>query len=406
MKVGVLIPTRGDRPQFVAFAKAQLSRQTRKPDEVLFFDEPPKSNVPDITYRYRKGCEVLKERGCDFIIFWEDDDYYKPQYIERMLSMFRPGDDIVGGNSTIYYNIFTRKWVSLHHPGRASMMHTAIRTKALDKLVWPADDYKWVDIHLWGRLKGNAFNSLENQCVGIKHGMGMCGGGGHVRDWAKFDRYDPQYHDLLQFTDELAVKFYSSLTAEVKRVSLKSNPLLSIITRVMLGKRNGLFENHQRSVESLNSTDYEQIFIIDRHGAGMLNANKSFQFANPEGEWVYLLDDDDFLTNPDFIDDIKNHQEADVIFFKAKIKTGDGDEMYPKPGSWRSREPKRGQIGGGCGVFRKWVFDRYIHHFGLQSFGDWNFYTRVLADKEVKAAWVDKKIVETGKVSRGEAQPC
>jgi len=407
MRTGILIPTRGgDRQRFVDFAREQLTRQTRQPDEVLFFDEAPATDGPDITYRYRKGCEILKARGCDAIIFWEDDDYYRPTYIADMMEAWEANGrpQILGINSTIYYNIFTRKWALFNHPGRASMMSTMISTKALHNFKWPPDTERYTDIYLWRHMHGKAIEVVAPWCIGIKHGIGLCGGGGHVNNWPSFNKYDPQYETLRGWTDEEAVNFYTGITMEIQRYRLSAKPFLSIITRRMHGHRDELFAQHRASVAMQSSTDFEQIFIIDRVGVGMLNANKSFAFAHPVGEWVYLLDDDDFFVAPDFVLSISQwakESNADVLFFKMKIRTGDGDEIYPKPQSWNTRQPKRGQIGGSCFAVKRWVFEKYIRHFGHPSFGDWHFITRVLSDPEIKTVWIDSMMAETGKVSRG-----
>ncbi len=202
-------------------------------------------------------------------------------------------------------------------------------------------------------------------------------------------------------------------TTKVTSYRMTKTPFLSIITRVMYGKRDTLFKQHQKSVAALTSIDFEQIFITDYAQKGLHEANRSFQLAQPYGEYVYLLDDDDFFTNPDFIDELKKMSviaevgagyAPDVIFFKMKIKTGDGDEIYPKAASWHTRTPRRGQIGGSCFAVRRWVFYKYIHAFDQQSFGDWHFITKVLSDPEVKTAYIDKLMSETGKVSRGKAE--
>lgn len=410
MKTGILIPTRGDRPRFLEFAKLQLKRQTRQPDEILIFDAPPQSDRPDITWRYRNGCRMLAERGVDVMLFWEDDDWYSPRYIENMVGAWEQNGrpDIFGLSGTIYYNIFTRKWAQFGHPGRASMMSTMMTARALEGLKWCADDYSFVDIHLWKTIKSRRdIDVAVPWCIGIKHGIGLCGGGGHVNNWPSFKNFDPQFADLARFTDDPSVRFYTELTTEIQTVRMTPKPFLSIITRVMHGKRNGLFGQHQRSVAALESADFEQLFIIDRVGVGMLNANRSFAYAKPIGEFVYLLDDDDFIVDPAFIGHIKRAAEetaADAVFFKMKILTGDGDEIYPKPQSWESRRPLRGQIGGSCFVVRRWVFEKYIHHFGQPSFGDWHFITRVLADPEVRTAWIPTVMAETGRVSRGAAE--
>ena len=70
MKVGVLIPSRGDRTDFLKHAKWLLSQQTRQPDEILIVDYAPKTNDYDITPRYRYGCQELFKKGCDIVFFW------------------------------------------------------------------------------------------------------------------------------------------------------------------------------------------------------------------------------------------------------------------------------------------------------------------------------------------------
>lgn len=181
------------------------------------------------------------------------------------------------------------------------------------------------------------------------------------------------------------------------------NPFLSIVTRRMEGKRILLFEQHIDSLKKIGS-DYEQIFIKDYRGQGMLSANASFQFVHNmiNGEFVFLLDDDDFITDNHFIEILKeNAIEADVIFFKNKILTRDGDEIYPKPESWQTRIPRKSQIGGSCFTVRRWVYDKYIHHFAHPVCGDWYFISEVLKDKLVATKWIDRIMVETGKVSHG-----
>jgi hypothetical protein len=186
-------------------------------------------------------------------------------------------------------------------------------------------------------------------------------------------------------------------------IQYKINPFLSIITRRLEGKRDQLFEQHLHSLKNIGS-DFEQIFIKDYTGQGMLSANASFQYVQDliQGEFVFLLDDDDFITDDCFIEVLKeNAKDTDVIFFKNKIHTGDGDEVYPKPESWESRTPKRSQIGGSCFVIRKWIYDKYIHHFAHPVCGDWHFITEVLKEETIKTKWVNRMMFETGKVSHG-----
>ena len=85
MKIGVLIPTRGDRVKFLAQANKLLSKQTMKPHEVNIVNFKPSDGNKDITKRYRVGCnQLFNEKKCDLVIFWEDDDWYSNDYIETV----------------------------------------------------------------------------------------------------------------------------------------------------------------------------------------------------------------------------------------------------------------------------------------------------------------------------------
>ena len=113
MKLGVLIPTRGDREKFLNHAKFLLSKQTIKPDEINIVDFKPSDNEKDITKRYRIGCEQLfNEKKCDLVVFWEDDDWYSPKYLETIKNNWIESENpqIIGIGKTIYYHILTKKY--------------------------------------------------------------------------------------------------------------------------------------------------------------------------------------------------------------------------------------------------------------------------------------------------------
>lgn len=198
MKIGVLIITRGDRPKFLEQAKNMLKQQTLQPNEICIVDDEPLSNDIDITYRYRIGFERLKDK-VDVIILWEDDDYYNPKYIETMFTSWvnNGKPELFGLNNTIYYNINNNKYVHLKHGGRASMMSTMISTKAV--IEWGDDNYAYTDMVLWKKLKGVAVD-LGIINMGIKHGTGLCGGGGHVNDWGHYNQVDSDLSFLKSIT--------------------------------------------------------------------------------------------------------------------------------------------------------------------------------------------------------------
>lgn len=208
MIIGVLIPTRGDRPQFLEHAKYLLSQQTKQPDHVLIVDEPPKDNKCDITYRYRTGCEKLFALGVDVILFWEDDDWYRQDYIEKMLtawlSIGKP--HIFGLGDTIYYHIKTNQYKIMHHPERSSMMATLLSKEA--KIDWGKDDYAFTDLILWKQLQSKAtYKFNDTICLGIKHGIGMAGGSAHSKKF-RYDHNDQDLKYLQKVVDPKSFIFY------------------------------------------------------------------------------------------------------------------------------------------------------------------------------------------------------
>jgi glycosyltransferase involved in cell wall biosynthesis len=181
MRVGIITPDRGDRPQFMEQYYRMMDRQTLKPEVIEVVDYAPVSDDCDITPRYRYGYDKLRNCGLDVILFIESDDWYSPRYIEVMVSEWdrlgRP--DLFGPNYTIYYHLGLRKDFVFRHEKRSSMMSTLIKAD-LD-FTWPADDYPYTDSHLWINIKNKlTFLPKEMICLGIKHGVGKVGGRFHT----------------------------------------------------------------------------------------------------------------------------------------------------------------------------------------------------------------------------------
>lgn len=216
IKIAVVIPTRGNRPEFLAFALKQLDRQTRKADVVILVDEPPAGPGIDIAVRYKFGFgKAFSIHGCDMAVCIEDDDYYAPEYIEWMERRFiesrRPV--MLGISHTIYYNIMTCQWVRLDHPGRSSMMNMAVGPAILEQ-PWCADDYAYLDFHLWTKTRCSkiSFHGQLGMCVSIKHGIGMVGGGGHTTGWKHYNQLDPDMVMLGEWVkDKDELEFYKQI---------------------------------------------------------------------------------------------------------------------------------------------------------------------------------------------------
>jgi hypothetical protein len=207
MKFCTITPTRGDRPQFLEFCKHQLSRMKVKPDHSYFIDFPPASSFPDLTPRVKEGLRQAKLDGFEYAFIVEDDDYYSPDYFERMDIN---GHDFIGGLRTTYYNIKTKRYQHLHHDGRSSLFTTGFKISALDKFPWDKikDTDVRLDIHLWEHARRSPRKYATSGAVGIKHGTGLCAGGGHFKE---FKIADPDMAWLSQNVDSEALIFYKTV---------------------------------------------------------------------------------------------------------------------------------------------------------------------------------------------------
>lgn len=187
--------------------------------------------------------------------------------------------------------------------------------------------------------------------------------------------------------------------------SVCDNPFLSIITRCMEGKRPKGVARNKQSVNNQLQKNYEQIFINDPKGYGMLEANKSFSYVTDmiKGDYVHLLDDDDFYIKESFtlmMQEIAK-DNPDIIIFKMYIHTGDGNNIYPKDDCWGGI-PKISKIGGSCFIVKRELYQKFIPSFGVSSCGDFKF-LKALWKINPKVIWIDEIMCEA-RPSRGKSE--
>lgn len=209
MKVGVIIPDRGDRPQFLENCLRMLRAQTYKGFETCLVNHKPKTKSFDLTERIRLGFEYFKERDFDCVLIIENDDFYSEHYIDEFIFQWKLNGkpEILGTDSTVYYHIIKKQYRTLRHEGRASLMNTLISCKA--KIKFPKDSEIFLDLNLWKQLDGKVFSwGLIPYSIGIKHGHGLCGGRGHKS--MKFDNDDFDSNYLKRITDKESFEFYQS----------------------------------------------------------------------------------------------------------------------------------------------------------------------------------------------------
>lgn len=208
MIVGVIIPDRNDRHQLLTNCLRMIKGQTLQPDFVKVVNYEAKSNTTDLTERVRIGFETLKDK-CDCVLVMENDDYYSSDYISTMVNEWikwgKPS--LIGIGETVYYHIFKKQFKFLDHPKRASLFCTLISCAITPN--WCDDSDVFLDLHLWKSHVGKTFTTDENIAVGMKHGIGKCGGSGHDKMVYNFN--DPNYAFLKNTIDKDAFEFYTTL---------------------------------------------------------------------------------------------------------------------------------------------------------------------------------------------------
>ena len=130
--------------------------------------------------------KALPKGWIEGIFIIEDDDYYKPTYLEEMLKQLK-GYDVVGQSNSIYYNIENRVY-KIHRNGNSAMRHaslfeTCFSINALS-LFEDCLHHKWIDVEFWkmARERGKSVNLFINLqlAIGIKGMPGRSGiGTGH-----------------------------------------------------------------------------------------------------------------------------------------------------------------------------------------------------------------------------------
>ncbi len=221
MKIGVIIPDRGDRPLFFEHCKYLLSIQTIQPTEIFYANDPPASKEKDITKRYRQGYDYFRNKNFDILFFMESDDWYNESYIGRMIQEWSIAGqpDLFGLTHTIYYHIKLQSYFTMHHTQRSSSMCTMIRPDM--DFNWCQDSEPYTDSHLWMVAKRNDTNQPLTRaqftpatpiCLGIKHGIGLTGGNMHTDRLFRYEQHGKKDVDmgfLRSVADEKSFIFYS-----------------------------------------------------------------------------------------------------------------------------------------------------------------------------------------------------
>jgi glycosyltransferase involved in cell wall biosynthesis len=205
-KITLVTPT-GDRPDAFRICLAFMKRQTF-PDWHWVVVDDGRNSVQQLLDFHGEFCTgrltyirpnpiwfglntqkrnllaALPECKSEWIAFIEDDDWYHPQYLERMLAKAAEGHSIVGEARAKYYHLPSSSYRLMDNREYASLAQTVMHRDVLiafkDTLMAHDDLF---DVMLWRRLRHEGKFHLfpkSTHVVGIKGMPGRPGiGVGH-----------------------------------------------------------------------------------------------------------------------------------------------------------------------------------------------------------------------------------
>jgi hypothetical protein len=176
---------------------------------------------------------------------------------------------------------------------------------------------------------------------------------------------------------------------------------LTIITWTY--KRPTLLAKQRASLAMQTCQDFKQEVTEDTRGIGFEGVHRALQNTECEGEYIWIFDDDDIITDPTLIEKVKAvaHQNYDVenpgpevIFVQSMWKPG---IVHP---DWPIRF---GHISNINYIVRRDVWYKYRKEYAARSGGDGEFIVAVMRDRPVYAV-VDGVMTATQVISRGRSE--
>ena len=164
--------------------------------------------------------------------------------------------------------------------------------------------------------------------------------------------------------------------------------MISVVTR-SCGRTEKLQRN-QLSLQLQTDPDFEQIIIIDTKNLGYLHANTQiFEIADKlHGNYIYVFDDDDYITDVNFISSFKYFLSSHQTFPPVIICKGLIDKkLFPKV--WQ-KPLHRGQIGSPNFIVKNETFQLYAINWVKDRAGDWYFISS--CNKHEDFCWWDQTV--------------
>lgn len=213
-----------DRPEAWDLCARYMARQTRKPDQWLVLDSSPKSDPkgsdyyhvperPDMPSKVLFAIENNLIKG-DAVVFWENDDWFRSDWIEWCEGGFGRNYEIIGEGNAVYYQCRHRWWSECRNVRHAALVQTAVHRDMLELVANVIKSYAspFFDTRLWA-LDCNKFlatpqTPAERRVVGIKGMYGRKGySGEHNAFRPEFSNADPSMAKAFEWMGDDALNY-------------------------------------------------------------------------------------------------------------------------------------------------------------------------------------------------------
>jgi len=176
---------------------------------------------------------------------------------------------------------------------------------------------------------------------------------------------------------------------------------LEIITRHYAKRPNGLARN-QESLARQTCDDWQQTLLIDHKGRGVEWANWHVRQYAPflEGDYIWILDDDDVCLCDTLVADLKrivDEHNPDVIMMRAKCHA-----LLPEDKYWR-KPPVLTHVSSSSFVLRREVFQKHAPAITPQLAMDYRLIHSVFDAGVHSVYWHDVVAMEAPRKGWGKA---
>lgn len=233
--VTLITPT-GDRPVCMQRAEYYFNRQTYQgPIQWIIADDGQKAIQPILPVKKNIAVQIFHQKNKPFgqkarsitgnllsalehivydkILIFEDDDCYRPEYIEKMVMRLQ-NYALSGEALAKYYNVKDRTYKICGNTKSASLCQTAFRSTLLPHFYVSLlkRESAFVDSRLWDKDVAKFCFQDQNYCVGIKGMPGRLGiGMGHRKSPTM--KHDKDFKILRQWLLPEDAAFYEKVYA-------------------------------------------------------------------------------------------------------------------------------------------------------------------------------------------------